>query len=388
MTTPPLAGLLVLDMAQFLSGPSAALRLGDLGARVIKIERPGSGDICRRLYLADTEIDGDTTLFHAINRNKQSFAADLRNACDLAAVKALIGRADVLIQNFRPGVIERLGLGYKAVAAINPRIIYAGISGYGEDGPWAGWPGQDLLVQAVGGLMWLSGSQADGPVPMGLSVVDMLAGHAVVEGVLAALVRRGVTGQGAHVQTSLLEAVVDFQFEVLTTHLNDHGRLPARAAFNNAHAYLGAPYGVYPTSDGHLALAMTSLAVLAQLLDLPELAAAAAEPRTVFSRRDEIKRLIAGRLAQRDTAAWLGLLREADVWCAPVLRWPELLASEAFRRLDMLQSLRSASDAAEIVTTRTPIRLDGARARADAPAPKVGEHTQAIRREFALEDPI
>lgn len=383
MSRPPLEGLLVLDLSQFLAGPSAALRLGDLGARVIKVERPGGGDICRQLYLSDTDVGGDSTLFHAINRNKESFAADLKSAADLAAVRQLIARADVLIQNFRPGVIERLGLGYEVVRDLNPRLIYAGISGYGEDGPWAALPGQDLLAQAVSGLMWLNGDAGDGPAPMGLSVADMLAGHAVVEGVLAALVRRGVTGEGAHVQTSLLEAVVDLQFEVLTTHLNDGGRPPQRAAVDNAHAYLAAPYGVYATADGYLALAMTPLGRLADVLEMPEVAAIAQETDAGFVHRDEIKRLISERMRDLRTQTWTDLLDAAGVWCAPVLGWPELLAGEAFRRLDMLQDLRRP-DATSVTTTRTPIRLDGVRAVRAAAAPRVGEHTEALRREFGL----
>src|SRR5579871_1885644 len=132
----PLDGLLVLDMSQFLSGPYAALRLGDLGARVIKVERPDGGDLCRRLYLTDTEIGGDSTLFHAINRNKESFAANMKDAGDLAALRKLIARADVIIQNFRPGVIDRIGLDYESVKTINPRLVYASITGYGDAGPW------------------------------------------------------------------------------------------------------------------------------------------------------------------------------------------------------------------------------------------------------------
>ncbi len=205
-----LDGLLVLDMSQFLSGPYAALRLGDLGARVIKIERPDGGDLCRRLYLTDTEIGGDSTLFHAINRGKLGFAADFKDPADIEAVKGLIAKADVLIQNFRPGVIERLGLDYRAAKAVNPGIVYASITGYGEVGPWALLPGQDLLAQARAGLMWLNGDRDQGPVPFGLAIADLLAGSAVVQGVLAALVRRGRTGEGAHIETSLLEALVDF----------------------------------------------------------------------------------------------------------------------------------------------------------------------------------
>ncbi len=165
---------------------------------------------------------------------------------------ALLAKADVLIQNFRPGVIERLGLDYEAVQAINPRLVYASISGYGEEGPWVKRPGQDLLAQARSGVMWLNGDEDQGPVPFGLAIGDMLAGAAAAQGILAALVRRGVTRPAAaHVETSLLEALVDFQFEVLTTHLNDGRRLPRRSSFRSAHAYLSAPYGVYPAKDGY-----------------------------------------------------------------------------------------------------------------------------------------
>ena len=282
-----LEGLVVLDMSQFLSGPFAALRLGDLGARVIKIERPDGGDLCRRLYLSDTEIGGNSTLFHAINRGKEGFAADFKNPADVAAVKRLIARADVVIQNFRPGVIERLGLDYAAVKAVNPGIVYASITGYGEDGPWAALPGQDLLAQARSGLMWLNGDHDQGPVPFGLAIADLLAGSAIVQGVLAALVRKGRSGAGAHIETSLLEALVDFQFEVLTTYLNDGGRTPERSAFRNAHAYLAAPYGVYQTADGWLAIAMTPLDKLAAVIDLPAIAGAAGERRLRAARRDQ-----------------------------------------------------------------------------------------------------
>ena len=376
----PLDGLLVLDMAQFLSGPSAALRLRDLGARVIKIERPGSGDICRTLYLTDTEVEGDSTLFHAINRDKESFAADLKDGDDLAAVKALMARADVVIQNFRPGVADRLGIGWEDASAMNPRLIHASISGYGEDGPWAGLPGQDLLAQALSGVMWLNGSEGHGPVPIGLSVGDMLAGHVLVEGILAALVRRGITGEGARVETSLLEALVDFQFEVLTTHLSDQGRLPVRSSFNNAHAYLAAPYGVYQTRDGYLALAMTPLGKLGRMLDLPAVTSATSEQ--AFADRDRLKRLIADRLAQQTTAHWMELLRREDVWCAPVMEWPDLLASAAFRRLDMLDSVSRGG--AAITTTASPVRIDGRRAHASRGAPLVGADTASLRREFGL----
>jgi CoA:oxalate CoA-transferase len=375
-----LEGLLVLDMSQFLSGPFAALRLGDLGARVIKIERPDGGDLCRRLYLTDTEIGGDSTLFHAINRGKLSFAADFKNPADVAAVKALIGKADVIVQNFRPGVVERFGLDYAIAKAVNPGIVYASITGYGEDGPWAMLPGQDLLAQARSGLMWLNGDRDQGPVPFGLAIADLLAGSAIVQGVLAALVRRGRSGEGAHIETSLLEALVDFQFEVLTTYLNDGGRIPTRSGFRNAHAYLAAPYGVYPTSDGWIAIAMTPLEKLAAALDLPAIALPA---KAGFERRDEIKRAIADHVAAQPTAHWLKRMLPVDIWCAEVLDWPGLLDGEAFRRLDMLQTVVRPEGHA-VRTTRSPIRVDGQRNVCGAAAPRIGEHTEALRAEMGL----
>ena len=379
----PLTGLLVVDLCQFLSGPYASLRLQDLGARVIKIERPDGGDLSRRLYLSDTEIGGDSTIFHAINRSKESLALDLKDPADLSALRELLTHADVVLQNFRPGVIERLGLDYDAVKAINPRIVYASITGYGSEGPWVARPGQDLLAQARSGVMWLNGDHEQGPVPFGLAIADMLAGAAVAQGVLASLVRRGVTGRGGLVETSLLEVLVDFQFEVLTTHLNDGRRVPKRSSFRSAHAYLSAPYGVYPTADGFLALAMTPIGKLADLLNLPALAPYRDDPASWFGQRDTIKAIIAERLVSEPTALWLAVLEPADIWCARVLDWPEMLESEGFKALDMLQTVTREDDV-NILTTRSPLRINGQRAGSSRAAPKIGEQSAAIRREFGL----
>lgn len=381
-STPLLDGLVVVDLCQFLSGPYASLRLQDLGARVIKIERPDGGDLSRRLYLSDTEIGGDSTIFHAINRSKESLALDLKNPDDVAALRKLLTKADVVLQNFRPGVIERLGLDYEAVKAINPGIVYASITGYGSEGPWVDRPGQDLLAQARSGVMWLNGDHNQGPVPFGLAIADMLAGAAIAQGVLAALVRRGLSGQGAHIETSLLEVLVDFQFEVLTTHLNDGRRVPKRSEFRSAHAYLSAPYGVYPTADGYIAIAMTPLPRLESLLGLAELAQFA-DPKSWFAQRDAIKRILAERLASQPTAHWLAILEPADIWCAKVLDWAELISSEGFRALDMLQTV-TREDNVSITTTRSPLRVDGVRARTQRAAPLVGEQSAKIRAEFGL----
>ena len=380
----PLSGLVVLDMSQFLSGPYCSLRLMDLGARVIKIERPDGGDLSRRLYLSDSEIGNDSTIFHAINRSKESFAVDLKDEGDMRMLRRLVAKADVLIQNFRPGVIERLGLDYEAAKAINPRLVYASISGYGDEGPWVKRPGQDLLAQSRSGLMWLNGDEEQGPVPFGLAVGDMLAGAATAQGILAALVRRGVTGKGGLVETSLLEALMDFQVEVLTTHLNSGRKLPVRSSFRSAHAYLSAPYGVYPAKDGYLAIAMTPIAKLADLLGMEELAPYRDDPSRAFTARDEIKRLIAARLATGTVDHWLAILEPADIWCARVLDWHELLDSEGFRSLDMLQTV-TRDDGVSILTTRSPVRVDGVRPMVEHAAPRVGEHNDKIRQEFGLD---
>jgi CoA:oxalate CoA-transferase len=378
----PLQGILVLDFSQFLSGSLATLRLADLGARVVKIERPGTGDLGRSLYSSDTNVQGENTLFHAINRNKESYAADLKSPFDLEKLRRLIAHADVMVQNFRPGVMERLGLGYESTSKINRRLIYGVITGYGNAEAWRDRPGQDLLAQARSGIMWLSGNEGDPPTPMALAIADMLAGHNLCEGILACLVRRGVKGSGGLVETSLIEALLDFQFEVLTTHLNDGNRPPRRSAFRNAHAYLAAPYGVYDTADGYLALAMTHLPTLGKLLELPELETIS-DAADGFRRRDQIKRMIAERLKEYTNGHWLEILNAADIWCAEVLDWPTLRATQAFQHLAMLQTLTDGRGI-EILTTRSPVRLDGSVLTSERLAPRVGQHTETIQKEFGL----
>ncbi len=374
----PLDGLVVVDFSQFLSGPLCSLKLADLGARVIKVERPGVGDLCRRLYLSDTDIDGDNSLFHAINRNKESITADLRNPEDRAALVELLRGADVMIQNFRPGVIERQGFGYDDVRAINPAIVFGSISGYGEEGPWKDLPGQDLLAQARSGLLWLTGSSDHPPMPMGLAVADMLAGNALAQGILAALVGRGIHGNGALVQTSLLEAMIDFQFEVLSTHLNDGNRLPERSGVNGAHAYLGAPYGVYQTQDSYLALAMTpSLKTLADLLEITGLETYYDDPKAMMTERDTIKTILGAQLVTRSTAAWLEVLQPADIWCSEVLNWTQMRASEAYQTLDLEQTI-SRNGTVRLDMLRSPIRINRATLKSERAAPELGQDTDII----------
>lgn len=379
----PLSGLVVLDLSQFLAGPSAALRLADLGAEVIKVERPDGGDLSRRLYVSNLQVDGDSTLFHTINRNKRSFSADLKNPADIENVKTLIRRADVMIQNFRPGVIERLGLSYDDVRMINPRLIYGSVTGYGDQGPWRNKPGQDLLVQSMSGLAWMTGDGGHPPVATGVAVADMMTGAHLAQGILAALVRRGVTGRGARVDVSLMESILDLQFEFFSTFLNGDGNGPMRSGIGSASAYLSAPYGIYPTKDGFLAIAMNSLSKLAELLSIPELATFD-HPQRMFDDRDEAKKLIWNRLAARSTAEWLAILEPADIWCAQVMDWPTLVQHEGFKALDMLQDVFT-NTGAKVSTTRCPIRIDGRVLRSAKGAPKIGEDNEYLNDKYEME---
>ena len=373
----PLDGLLVLEFSQYLAGPAGGLRLADLGARVIKIERPRGGDACRQLAIKNLFVDGDSTVFHTVNRNKESYAADLKDPADLARVKQLIARADVLTHNFRPGVMDKIGLDYEKARTINPRLVYAEVSGYGKAGPWRDKPGQDLLAQSMSGLTWLSGSAGDGPYPFGLAMGDMLCGAHLVQGILAALVRRGKTGAGCLVEVSLMESLIDFQFEVLTTHFNDGGQPPRRAAHRNAHAYLGAPYGIYQTADGFLAIAMGSLERLAGLIGCAGLDAFHGDAPACFDQRDEIKAILAAHFLTRTTAGWLAVLEPAGYWCSDVLDYDQLTSHEAWRALAMEQTVHRANGTA-VKTLRCPIRIDGQRLYSAKAAPVLGESNAAI----------
>ena len=376
----PLAGLLVLDMSLYLAGPFASQRLQDFGARVIKIERPDGGDPSRGLYRSPDEID--SLLFHIINRGKESITLDMKNPADREVVFALIKRADVLVQNYRPGVAERLGFGYEAVNALNPRIVYASISGYGSQGPWSKLPGQDLLAQARSGIMWLSGDADDAPTPTGLALGDIYTGVTAAQGIMAALIGRSVSGKGALIETSLLETLIDLQFEQLAMYMNKGEKTPVRSGLSNANAYAPAPYGVYKTEDGYLALAMNPIEKLSALLQLPCLTLFPLDPSDPLNNRDEVKVLLATRLLSQTTAYWLEILQPADIWCSEVMDWPTLLESEQAGILDMVQSIRTSDDKV-LKTTRLPLKLNGKRLSESKGGPALGGNSVAIRAEVA-----
>ena len=376
-----LQDILVLDFSQFLSGPSASLRMAEMGARCIKIERPGTGDICRQLYVSDAQVNGESTIFHSINRNKESFQADLKNRMDLKKIKNLVKKADVMIHNFRPGVMERVGLSYEAAKALNPQLVYAAINGYGTKGEWKDKPGQDLLLQAVSGITYLSGNKEDNPTPMGVAVADIIAGTHLVQGILAALFSRFTTGEGALVEVSMLESLLDFQFEVLTCFYNDGHKLPERSAVNNAHAYIAAPYGIYNTSSGYLALAMGDIVRLGTLLGCDKLLSYTNQADW-FDKRDEIKMILQDHLTSKSVHDWLAILEPADIWCAEVFDYDMLMKQDGYKVLEMVQEVLAGDQL--IKSTRCPIRVDGQLLTSVKGAPSLGEHTASIIKEFDL----
>lgn len=380
MENRPLEGLLVLEFSQFMAGPTAGLRLADLGARVIKIERPGAGEGGRQIAIKNIFVNQSSLVFHTINRNKESYAADLKNEEDLESIKRLIAKADVITHNFRPGVMEKIGLDYSSVKMLNDQIIYASVTGYGEEGPWARKPGQDLLIQSMSGLTWLSGSKQDGPIPFGLAVIDMYCATHLTQGILAALLKRSKTKKGALVQVSLLDSAVDMQFEVLTTYFNDGGKLPTRASVRGSgHSYLSAPYGMYETKDGFIALAMGDLVKIATCLGL--------DPKdyqnrnTWFTNRDQILGTLSQILRNQTTNIWVNQLRNEGIWCSEVSDYETFLNSEGFQESGMLQRVKLVSGE-ELQTTRSVYLIDGKRLYAGKPAPYVGQDNEQVRKDY------
>jgi len=378
MNNLPLEGLVVLEFSQYLSGPSAGLRLADLGARVIKIERPGSGDACRQLAIKNLWAeDGSSLLFHTINRNKESFTANLKDPNDLALVKQLIEKADVVTHNFRPGIMEKAGLSYAEVTAINPKIIYAEISGYGTEGPWKALPGQDLLLQAISGLAYTTGNEDDLPVPFGIAIADIICGAHLVQGILAALIRRQKRGIGARIEVNLLASLLDFQFELFTTYFASR-KLPQRSRSNNGHTLLSAPYGIYETADGHIAIAMVELKQLSEGLACKELLMY--EQEDAFNLRNEIKELIALHVKEQSSLYWLELLHSYGIWAMPVMTWKEMKSHPAYQSLLMEQKILTGKK--EIITTRCPIRYNHQRLYSVKAAPALGANTENILKEL------
>ncbi len=310
-----LTGYRVLDCTIAMAGPFAALRLGDLGADVIKIE-PVKGEWHRFISAGNAMGNRVNVSFLALNRNKRSLSVDLKAPEGKEVFTDLVKTADVFLQNYRPGVAERLGVSYADLSDINSRLVYVSMSGYGSDGPYAAKAGQDLLLQAMSGSMLSVGKEGDLPAPAGLYVVDAVAAYNAFEGVLAALLYRERTGEGQLVQVNMLDSIVCFQMQELSAFTV--GRKPqARSKEPHGHVYIRAPYGVYETKDGYIVLAYTPLRKLGETIGEPSFSEMNDETDT-WIRKDEIYAKISRRLKTRSSKEWLDAFSAQEFWASPV----------------------------------------------------------------------
>jgi len=371
----PLEGVRVIEVGQALAGPLAGAVMADLGADVIKVEKPDGGDDARA-WGPPFGPDGETSLyFYGQNRNKRSVTLDLKAPEDVEALHRLCETADILIQNLRPGVVEELGIGPAAMRARHPRLVYCSIWAFGAHGPMRLRPGFDPLLQAYGGMMSVTGRPEDPPTFCGASINDKATGMFTVIGALAALRRRDVTGQGAVVDTSLFETAVHWVEGQVNNHLAT-GHVPTRHGTGGA---VIVPYQVFDTADGPLCLAAGNdrlWARCARVLGHPEWAG---DPR--FARgRDRVTHkatlipLIAAALRTRGRAAWIAALEAAGVPCSPVNDIGELAATEQFAAMAMVQTLPDSG----VQVVGLPISVDGRRPRPRRGAPAAGQHNAEV----------
>jgi crotonobetainyl-CoA:carnitine CoA-transferase CaiB-like acyl-CoA transferase len=374
--TGPLAGLRVLDFTALLQGPLATQVLADLGADVVKLEKPG-GEWMRHWGIFDARTHGETDAFLAFNRNKRSIEVDLAQAGDKQRVLDLASKADIVVENFRPGVMDKLGLGYEALRERNPQLIYAAACGYGRTGPYVKKPGQDYLVQALTGAMWLTGRRSDPPLLFGVAVIDQFAGLHLVIAMLAALQHLHRTGEGQRVDIDLLSCALAIQQQELTVYLN-HGFLPERPQENVGHPGITAPCGVYATRDSHLLLAMTPCPVLAQILGLDWLAAYDSNEKMLAS-RDDVHRRLATHFATESTAHWIERLAQHDVWCAPVKTYAQLEDDPQIAHKRLFWDVPYADGDATYRTVGSPFNFSISGPALVRGAPRPGQHNAAFR---------
>lgn len=375
-TPGPLSRITVLDFTQLLQGPLATQILADLGADVIKFEKPG-GEWMRHWGIAASETHGEMDSFLAFNRNKRSVEVDLKDERAVAAILGLARHADVVVENFRPGVMDRLGLGYEAFRGENPRIVYASSSGFGQSGPYSARPGQDLLVQALTGALGLTGRRDDPPMACGIGVADEYTGLHLAVAILAALVHRDASGVGQRVGVDLFSCTVAAQQQELTVYLN-HGQLPERPARNVGHVGGTAPFGIYKTSDGHLALAMMPLPHLGRILGVTWLDEFDSD-LLAFHERDRVHELLERHFAQQTTRHWIELLDAHDVWCAPVQDYSELEDDPQVRHAGLIWEVPVGADpAATFKTVGSPFSFSLTPPMLRSGVPRAGQHTADV----------
>lgn len=382
MTEKALAHVTILDFSHLLQGPFATQLLADMGANVVKIERPGAGDLFRSLTFRNKWIgEGESPNFLAWNRNKRSVALDLKSAEARSAVMKMAGSADVVVQNFRPGAMERLGLGYEDFRAVNPRIVYCSGSGYGEDGPYVGRPGQDMLVQGLSGVMAATGQDGQPPTPVGAGFSDQIGAMNMIYGILSALLWRERSGEGQKVEVNLLAGMLAHQNQEMVMAMN-FGEDFRRPASGIGHPGMDAPFGVYPTMDGWATIAMSPYARLVDALGNDDLMRFD-DPETLFAERDAVWRALAAETGKWTTAALIETLLAADIWCGEVKTHLEAADDPQVAHLGILRSYEHPR-AGTVKVVGPAVGMSATPASVERPAPLVGEHTREILGEFGI----
>ena len=379
----PLAGIRVLDFTALLQGPLATQILADCGADVVKLEKQ-NGEWMRQYGIFMSRTHGETDAFLAFNRNKRSVEIDLRGAEDRVRLMELVEKADVVVENFRPGVMDRAELGYDELRKRNPRLIYAASSGYGRTGPYAKRPGQDYLVQALTGAMWLTGRRGDPPFVFGAAIADQFTGLHLVIGILAALLHRNRTGVGQRVDVDLLSCMLAVQQQELTVFLN-HGRTLERPVENVGHPGITAPCGVYKTADGHLMLAMFPCPALGRILGVDWLAEYDTNEK-MFEARDIVHRRLSAHFATQPTGHWIDLLSAHDVWCAPVQSHADVEHDPQVAHKKLIWDVPCGESGATYRTVGSPFTFSASTVKVRRGAPRAGQHTEAFRQRTIWRD--
>ncbi|MBL0163816.1 MAG: CoA transferase [Xanthomonadales bacterium] len=378
----PLAGLKVIELARILAGPWIGQTLADLGAEVIKIEAP-QGDDTRRWgppFLRDADgNDGDAAYFHSCNRGKRSVIADLRSTDGVAFVRELVADADVLIENFKVGGLAKYSLDYASLSALNPRLVYCSVTGFGQDGPYAKRAGYDAMIQAMGGLMSITGEVAGPPQKVGVAIGDLCAGLYGVIAIQAALAMRERTGRGQHIDIALLDTMVAMLANQNLNYLVS-GKVPGR--LGNAHPNI-VPYQVFAARDGHIMLAVGNDAQFAQLCAVIDQPGLASDPRFISNsarvgHREALIPILESVLGHRDRDELLEQLEKRGVPAGPINRIDQVFADPQVRHRGMQLELASASHENDHVPgVRTPIRFSAAELAVSRPSPRLGEHTES-----------